>query len=52
MTAIFNICLKKGFTPNQWRDNIVVMIYKKGEASDSENYRGIRLINTLAVVFI
>ena len=48
---LFNICLEKGFTPEEWKDNIVVMIFKKGESNDVDNYRGITLINTLSKIY-
>ena len=32
--------------PEYWNRNIIVPIYKKGEPSDLNNYRGITIINT------
>ena len=44
---LFDINFSTAFIPNEWKDNIVVLIHKKGSAEDLDNYRGITLINTL-----
>ena len=51
LLLLMNKCLENGFTPTQWMDNIVVLIFKKGNPEDLENYRGITLINTLCKVY-
>lgn len=48
---LFNICLEKNFTPTQWTENTVVMIFKKGDPTNLDNYRGITLINTLSKIY-
>ena len=32
--------------PEEWKSNIVVPIFKKGEKTNPNNYRGINLLNT------
>lgn len=50
--VLMNYCWDNGFTPEQWKDNIVVMLYKKGDPKDTENYRGITLINTFSKIYL
>ncbi|MGL5595115.1 MAG: RNA-directed DNA polymerase, partial [Cetobacterium sp.] len=47
----FNICLNDGFIPDEWQENAVVLIFKKGDPQDLDNYRGITLINTLSKIY-
>ena len=32
--TLFNTCLKDGFIPEEWQENLVVMVYKKGDKTD------------------
>jgi len=44
-TLIIFICNKKGL-PEEWKESIIVPIYKKGDKTDCSNYRGISLLPT------
>jgi hypothetical protein len=44
-TLINTIC-NKGDMPEQWKESIIVPIYKKGDRTDCSNYRGISFLST------
>ena len=49
---LFNKILYTGTFPSQWATGLVVPIYKKkGDADDTNNYRGITLISCFAKLF-
>ena len=53
-SPIFSPCifvLRSGTFPSQWATGLVVPIYKKGDANETNNYRGITLISCFAKVF-
>ncbi|PFX12767.1 RNA-directed DNA polymerase from mobile element jockey [Stylophora pistillata] len=47
LCALFNLSLAEGRLPIEWKDTLVVPVYKKGKKEDVTNYR---LINLLCVV--
>lgn len=51
LLRIFNTSLKNGYFPKDWRSSIVVPIFKSGDRSKIENYRGIAILNTIAKLF-
>ena len=47
LTDLFAVCWEKGTIPEDFRDALIVSLYKnKGEKSDCSNYRGISLLST------
>ena len=49
LTEIYKLVLaiwKKEMLPEQWKESVIVSIYKKGEEINCSNYRGISLLLT------
>ena len=44
--SLFNIYLSQGQIPDKWRVSHISLIYKENDATDSNNYRLIALLNT------
>lgn len=44
---LLNKCLQEGMIPDAWTDAEVVILFKKGDAAEVENYRPISLLSTL-----
>ena len=38
--------------PSEWKESILIPIFKKGDQLDPNNYRGISLINTIPKIFM
>ena len=51
LQMLFNKILRSGTFPSQWATGLVVPIYKKGDANETNNYRGITLISCFAKLF-
>lgn len=51
LMQLFNRMLQEGFIPQQWYTSKIILLYKKGDAKDIENYRPITLSSSLYKVF-
>lgn len=51
MLAVFNRILAEEKIPVDWPKIKMFFLYKKGDRTDPENYRGIALINTVVKIF-
>ena len=48
---LFNVVLKEGTYPSHWKDGINVPIFKNGDPSNPNNYRGITLSSSMGKLF-
>jgi hypothetical protein len=51
IVKLFNGILNGGTFPTVWTEGIIVPLFKKGDANDVNNYRGITLLSCLGKVF-
>ena len=51
ITKLFNLILETGQYPKQWRKSYTVLVFKSGDQSDLNNYRGISLQNCMTKLF-
>lgn len=48
LTKLFNVLFDRGVYPDEWSKAIIVPIYKKGDADQTDNYRGVSLLSLLS----
>ena len=48
---MFNICIKKNWTPPEWNEEITVPLHKGGNSFEPNAYRGIALSSTIGKIF-
>ena len=51
LTELFNAMFDKGVFPTIWNTSVILPIYKRGDPSIPDNYRGISLNSTFSKVF-
>ena len=51
LLRLFNIIFLKGIYPASWSEGVIAPIHKKGSLDETNNYRGITLINTLSKIY-
>lgn len=49
--SLFHCILDTGFFPKSWSSSIIVPVYKKGDCTNPDNYRGISLVSNMAKLF-
>lgn len=51
LSHVINLCIETGEIPVQWKESVVIPIFKTGEREQLCNYRPISLINNFAKIF-
>ena len=51
LTALFNLKKISAHFPSAWKNGVIIPIYKNGDMSDVNNFRGITLLSTLGKLF-
>ena len=51
LTSIFNCCLDQDKVPNEFKIAIVFPLFKKGDNTVCDNYRGISVLSPIAKLF-
>ncbi|XP_053380327.1 uncharacterized protein LOC128548838 [Mercenaria mercenaria] len=45
---LFNIVLSSGHFPSAWMEGLIIPVFKKGDDSNVQNYRGITLVSSIS----
>lgn len=51
LVKLFNVIFLQGIYPNTWSEGLITPIHKKSSLDDTNNYRGITLINVLSKIY-
>ena len=51
LEQLFSVVWCEEVVPIQWREGLIVNLFKKGDREDSGNYRGITLLSVVWKVF-
>lgn len=51
LRKLFNRIFSTGTYPSQWRETIIIPLYKKGDPDVTDNYRGISLLNVMGKIY-
>ena len=51
LEQLFSVIWQEVIVPRQWREGLIVNIFKKGDKEDPANYRGITLLSVVGKVF-
>ena len=51
LQQLFAVVWREEFVPPEWREGLIVNLFKKGDKEDPGNYRGITLLSVVGNVF-
>ena len=49
MAKVFKIVWREGVAPSDWKNAVIMPVYKKGSRLDCTNYRGISLTSAVGI---
>ena len=52
LQQLFSVIWREEIVPPQWREGLIVNLFKKGDKEDPGNYRGITLLSVVGKVFL
>ena len=47
LAIVFNLSLKEGVVPFEWKEANIISLFKKGSGNKSENYRSVSLTSVI-----
>jgi hypothetical protein len=51
LVKLFNRLFETGVFPKEWSQSVIIPLFKKGDANNPENYRGISLLSIVSKIF-
>ena len=51
LTRLLNVMFDTGYFPIEWSKSIIIPLFKKGDSTKADNYRGISLSSILSKVY-
>ena len=51
LQQLFGVVWREEYVPPQWREGLIVNLFKKGDKEDPGNYRGITLLSVVGKMF-
>ena len=51
LEQLFSVIWREELVPRQWREGLIVNLFKNGDKEDPGNYRGITLLSVVGKVF-
>ena len=52
LQLLFSVVWREEVVPPQWREGLIVNLFKKGDKEDPSNYRDITLLSVVGMVFL